>query len=129
MALLSHAVRFLSGPDSQHNKFSANNKSLPARRFGLGGVGAQLVRTQTINLKKLLLLIQSPLRNNSQVSLTLHGEGLSRHRDVALAFCGEAVVQQVVFLRDLHQRVVCGGGQRSRIRANYQMHKQETCVD
>lgn len=82
--------------------------------------------TQTIKLKKLLLLIQRVLSVITQeVSLTLHGEGLSRHRDVVLALCGEAVMQQVVFLWEFHHRVICGGGQRSRIRANYEMNKQE----
>ena len=37
------------------------------------------------------------------ISLTLHGEGLSRHRDVVLPQRGEAVVRQVVVLGKLHQ--------------------------
>lgn len=50
--------RRVSGLKSEHNKLSANNKSLPARQFSLGRVRAQLISTQTIDLKKLLLLIQ-----------------------------------------------------------------------
>lgn len=59
-----------------------------------------------------------------EVSLTLHGEGLSRHWDVVLALCGKAVMRQVVFLWEFHQRVICGGGQRSRIRATYKMRNK-----
>lgn len=43
------------------------------------------------------------------VSLTLHGEGLSGHRNVALALRWEAVVLQVVVLWEFHQRVICRG--------------------
>lgn len=82
--------------------------------------------TQTIDLKKLLLLIQRVLSVITQEApLTLHGEGLSRHRDVVLALRGEAVMQQIVFLREFHQRVICGGDQRSRIRANHKINKEE----
>lgn len=42
-------------------------------------------------------------------ALTLHGESFSRHRDVVLPLCGEAVMRQVVVLREFHQRVICGG--------------------
>ena len=45
-------------------------------------------------------------------SLTLHGKSLSRHRDVALALHGEAVMRQVVILREFHQRVICWGKAR-----------------
>lgn len=42
-------------------------------------------------------------------ALTLHGESLSRHGDVILALCGEAVMWQVVVLWEFHQRVICWG--------------------
>lgn len=44
-------------------------------------------------------------------ALTLHGERLSRHRDVILALLGKAVMWQVVLvvLWEFHQRVICGG--------------------
>lgn len=68
MALLSHSVRCVSGLKSEHNKLSANKKSLPARQFCFG-VRAQLISSQTIDLRKLLLRIQRPLNNYSR-SLT-----------------------------------------------------------
>lgn len=40
------------------------------------------------------------------VSLTLHGEGLARHRNVALSLCRETVMLQVVVLGKFHQRVI-----------------------
>lgn len=94
--------------------------------FALAESEHNLCALSTYMLKKLLLLIQRVLSVITQeVSLTLHGEGLSRHRDVVLALCGEAVMQQVVFLWEFHHRVICGRGQRSRIRANHDTNKQE----
>ena len=48
------------------------------------------------------------MRRSAARILTLHGEGLSGHGDVALTLGGETVVLHVVVLGQLHQRVVCG---------------------
>lgn len=70
-------------------------------------------------------------------SLTLHGKSLSRHRDVALALYGEAVMRQVVILREFHQRVICWGkarlGNKNRLRNKQQdpsvlLRVDERCV-
>lgn len=50
------------------------------------------------------------------MSLTLHGESLSRHGDVVLALCGEAVMREVVVLWKFHQRVICGGQRLEKVR-------------
>lgn len=110
MALLSYTVCFLSGFKSWNNKLRCNNKGLPAGQFSLGRIRAPLMRTIGTGPREATAFSTENPDITQEVSLTLHGEGLSGHRDVALALRWETIMLQVVVLREFHQRVVCWGG-------------------
>lgn len=57
-------------------------------------------------------------RITQDMSLTLHGERLSGHRNVALALCWETVMRQVVVLWEFHQSVICGGSGLEKVRTD-----------
>lgn len=106
MALLSCTVCFLGGFKSWNNKLQANNKSLPAGQFSLGRIGAPVTRSIGARPREATAFSTENPDITQDVSLTLHGEGLTGHRNVALPLRWETVMLQVVVLWKFHQRVI-----------------------
>lgn len=78
-----------------------------------------------LKLEKLLLFYTENPHITQDMSLTLHGESLSRYGDVVLALCGEAVMREVEVLWKIHQRVICGSQRLEKVRTVDKKNRQE----